>query len=291
MKTLSPAMTALLASREFFAIDCYTLTLIGGVAGRFCAGDVDIVVGGNTFSAGGQTGLLCKVAGETSDATWAVGSAATSLTVNVMPRQATLFGLPFTTACRYGVLDGAQFRWDLAIMPTYGDVSPGLMPMFAGRIVEVDVQDQVVTLNVNSPLELLDQQIPRNLFQPGCVNTLYDSACTANPVSFSNTVTVASGSTTTVLVSGAGGRATGYFDLGKIAFLTGVNAGASRSVRRWTNPGTVVITPPLPQAPGAGDAATLFAGCDKTSATCQAKFANLVNFRGFPAIPVPETAI
>lgn len=291
MKPLSPAMAALLTSRQFFAVDCYTLTLVGGTISRYCAGDADIVVSGNTFSAGGQTGALWKISGDTSDATWSVGSAANSLTVNVAPRQATLFGLPFTTACRYGVLDGSQLRWDLAIMPTYGDVSAGLMPMFAGRIVEVDVQDQVVTINVNSPLELLDQQIPRNLFQPGCVNTLYDSACTANPASFSNAVTVVSGSTTTVLVSGAAARATGYFDLGKIVFLTGVNAGIARSVRTWTNPGTAVVTPPLPQAPGSGSSATLFAGCDKTSATCQAKFANQANFRGFPVIPVPETAI
>ena len=26
-------------------------------------------------------------------------------------------------------------------------------------------------------------------------------------------------------------------------------------------------------------------GCDKASATCQAKFANIANFRGFPFVP------
>ena len=35
----------------------------------------------------------------------------------------------------------------------------------------------------------------------------------------------------------------------------------------------------------AGDAFTLRAGCDKQFATCRAKFANAVNFRGFPHMP------
>ena len=34
-----------------------------------------------------------------------------------------------------------------------------------------------------------------------------------------------------------------------------------------------------------GDAVTLYAGCDHTAATCLAKFDNLVNFGGCPAVP------
>ena len=34
-----------------------------------------------------------------------------------------------------------------------------------------------------------------------------------------------------------------------------------------------------------GDAFTITAGCEKTYPTCKAKFANGVNFRGFPHIP------
>ena len=35
----------------------------------------------------------------------------------------------------------------------------------------------------------------------------------------------------------------------------------------------------------------IFAGCDKRFETCQAKFANAVNFRGFPHIPGQDTII
>jgi hypothetical protein len=34
-----------------------------------------------------------------------------------------------------------------------------------------------------------------------------------------------------------------------------------------------------------GDNVTLTAGCDRTRATCVAKFNNLANFMGFPYIP------
>jgi uncharacterized phage protein (TIGR02218 family) len=35
----------------------------------------------------------------------------------------------------------------------------------------------------------------------------------------------------------------------------------------------------------AGDTFAITAGCDKQFATCKAKFANAVNFRGFPYMP------
>ena len=41
-----------------------------------------------------------------------------------------------------------------------------------------------------------------------------------------------------------------------------------------------------PIAPG--DTFTVTAGCDKTFATCRDRFANTLNFRGFPQIPGNE---
>ena len=34
-----------------------------------------------------------------------------------------------------------------------------------------------------------------------------------------------------------------------------------------------------------GQTFTVTAGCDKTVATCSAKFSNAINFRGFPHMP------
>ena len=47
---------------------------------------------------------------------------------------------------------------------------------------------------------------------------------------------------------------------------------------------------PLPFAPAPGDTFNVAFGCDHTQATCQSKFNNLVNFRGFPYVPPPQLA-
>ena len=39
-----------------------------------------------------------------------------------------------------------------------------------------------------------------------------------------------------------------------------------------------------------GDTFTIRAGCDKQASTCLGRFANLVNFRGFPHMPGNDTA-
>ena len=63
------------------------------------------------------------------------------------------------------------------------------------------------------------------------------------------------------------------------ATVSSVNVGVSYSLMY-----------PLPFAPATGDAFTVAFGCDHTQATCQGKFNNLANFRGFPYVPPPQLA-
>lgn len=44
------------------------------------------------------------------------------------------------------------------------------------------------------------------------------------------------------------------------------------------------------QSPLPGDAFSVIAGCDKSFPTCKAKFANHLNFRGFPHLPGADFA-
>ena len=46
----------------------------------------------------------------------------------------------------------------------------------------------------------------------------------------------------------------------------------------------------MPRPIVVGDQVRLVAGCDKTFATCKAKFANALNFRGFPHLPGNDAA-
>lgn len=96
-----------------------------------------------------------------------------------------------------------------------------------------------------------------------------------------------------ITVVGLGGYAPGWFAEGRIVWTSGANAGLTdvavddRIVggeRRLTlrgDPG---------RAPADGDAFNIAAGCHKAFSTCKAKFANALNFRGFPHLPGNDAA-
>ncbi|GIL03336.1 MAG: hypothetical protein BroJett030_32350 [Alphaproteobacteria bacterium] len=97
-----------------------------------------------------------------------------------------------------------------------------------------------------------------------------------------------------VEVSGLGGFLSGWFRGGRLAFSSGANAGLAVEVaEHMAGDGTVVLhlwqPPARPLA--AGDGFTVRAGCDKAFATCREKFANGINFRGFPHIPGNDFAL
>ena len=88
-------------------------------------------------------------------------------------------------------------------------------------------------------------------------------------------------------------QATGYFDLGTITFTSGVLSGLSRTVQSYIKgiPGTATLLGGFPSAPATGDTFNIYPGCDKLQGTCTNKFNNLTNFRGYPYVPINETAV
>ncbi len=79
-----------------------------------------------------------------------------------------------------------------------------------------------------------------------------------------------------------------WFSGGRLAWESGANAGLVCDLREHRREGDAVILdlwerPPRDVAPGHGF--TLTAGCDKSLAACRDKFANTLNFQGFPHMP------
>jgi uncharacterized phage protein (TIGR02218 family) len=96
-----------------------------------------------------------------------------------------------------------------------------------------------------------------------------------------------------VAVSGLDGFATGWFSHGTISWTTGGRAGRRERIvghRKDTAGVTLTLRPGGGPAMATGDAFTMKAGCDKSFATCKAKFANALNFRGFPHLPGNDAA-
>lgn len=90
--------------------------------------------------------------------------------------------------------------------------------------------------------------------------------------------------------SGLSAFADGWFDMGRLDWTGGANAGTVSHVKTFAG-GAVALWAPPAAAVSAGDAFVVRAGCDKAFATCTAKFANALNFRGFHLMPGDDVAI
>lgn len=91
-----------------------------------------------------------------------------------------------------------------------------------------------------------------------------------------------------VLVGGLGGFAEGWFGFGTGRWGSGRRDGLADAVlthRREAEGDVLGFATRVGEWIAAGDIIAVTAGCDRRFATCKAKFANGVNFRGFPHIP------
>ncbi|UJW76556.1 DUF2163 domain-containing protein [Rhizobium sp. SL42] len=97
-----------------------------------------------------------------------------------------------------------------------------------------------------------------------------------------------------LLIAGLPDLGAGHFRLGRLRFDGGALAGRTVAIEDSgaTDEGSarVRLWLPLEAAPAVGDAVTLSVGCDKSFAMCRERFANGLNFQGFPHMPGSDFA-
>lgn len=79
-----------------------------------------------------------------------------------------------------------------------------------------------------------------------------------------------------------------WFERGRLVVLSGEAAGdigLIKTDRVLAGGREIVLWQSLGGLIGPGDQVRIEAGCDKTAATCRARFGNFLNFRGFPHLP------
>lgn len=279
------ALNTLFTSRApFFKADCYTWTFLDGTVLRTTDADVALTYGGNTFAS-------CAPGMERTKVTVQVGTESDSVDIMVYPKSTdTVSGLIWQQAARLGYLDGAKVLIETAYLSAWPTVT-GVYHVFQGFVSDLMPERGQIKVTVKDALELLAQQFPHNVYQSVCLHTVYDAGCGVLKSSFTATGTVsASPAPTTTSFKTGNAQAAGYFDQGVVTFTSGANNGLKRTVKSYDPSTGFTFALPLPTAPSAGDTISVFAGCDKTLATCRAKFNNSGRFRGFPWVPTPETA-
>ncbi len=203
-------------------------------------------------------------------------------------------GAAIDTASIVGVLDSAAIDadelarglWDGARVDLYKvDWSaPALrVHLFAGRFGEARRGANAFEIELRGLAAPLNVPVGR-VFSRFCDADLGDARCGVSLEDFTGAGVV------TELVSARAFRASGlsafvdgWFSKGRVAFADG--AMFEVSTHRAEAGAALIELLDAPPALALGQSFSITAGCDKRFATCGAKFANALNFRGFPAMP------
>lgn len=285
MKTCSaPLLELLTTQRTFFMADLYSITLADGTLLRYTSAGADLHVDGRLFLGAG-TPLFAR------GATRCVrGVEVDSLEIEIHANNAhTINGVPWLAAIATGVLDGARLELERAFAASPNAAIAGTLLLFSGRVSDTSTGTLSGKLTVRSDLELLNIKMPRNLYQPGCLNIVFDTGCGKLKTDYAANGTIAAGSSKSILLCNLTAAAD-HFTLGEILCTSGQNAGVRRAIRDYAT-GQVMLSYPLPKPVTVGDTFTAWPGCDGRLETCKAKFANGARYRAYPFIPVPETSV
>jgi uncharacterized phage protein (TIGR02218 family) len=274
MRSIPLALQTKLNSGVTTLARCWIVTRRDGVTMGFTDHDADLTVAGTLCHA--DTGLTA------SEATTRLG-----LQVD---------GSEIAGALADGSLaeaDLAAGRYDAAAIEMHlVDWSePTLSVLLAkGVLGEVRREGSAFSAEFRSLSARLDEESGR-LYTATCAADLGDAHCTidlTNPALRGSGTVAALAGASAFHASGLDAFADGWFTGGKLSFTSGANAGFAVEVKthRVSLDGVLLELWQRAGEPlGVGDAFTVTAGCDKRFATCRDRFANAVNFRGFPHIP------
>ncbi|KMO12609.1 DUF2163 domain-containing protein [Methylobacterium indicum] len=280
MKILSPSLAAHLASGVTTLCHCWIVTRTDGLRLGFTDHDEDLVVDGVTCSAeSGATGTAVEQG---------TGLAADSLEIV----GALTSGRLAESELARGLFDGAAvavWRVDWA--------SPAdRVLILSGTVGEVSRGPTAFTAEVRGLADRLNQPRGR-VYQRSCDALLGDARCgiDAGAAAIRGAGTVATvRSARSVTASGLSAYVSRWFEAGRLVWTSGANAGAAVEVRAHGLAGGLAsldLWEPMPAPINPGDTFQVVAGCDKSLASCRDKFANVLNFRGFPDLPGNDYAV
>lgn len=274
MKQLESGLAAHVASGETTLCWCWRLVRTDGVVQGFTDHDRDVTFDGTMFEA--ATGMNASEIRES------VGLSVDNLEVTSA-----------VTSDRLAEADLAAGIYDDAAVEIFrvNWAAPAQrVLMRKGNLGEVKRSGIVFAAEVRGLAHRLAEPKGR-LFQYGCDAVLGDGRC---GIDMNASTVRGTGTLVTVLsprrftASGLSSYADAWFTHGLLTFTSGAANGQAIEVKAHAKAGSVVTLEiwsraRLPLTPG--QTFTITAGCDKSVKTCQAKFANVANFRGFPDMP------
>lgn len=274
MRTLSPELAAHVASGATTLATCWRIVRADGAVLGFTDHDRTLVFDGTDF--------------------------APSHGLDASQRRSRLGG-QVDTGEVMGILDSeaitdddiALGRYDGAVVETWRvnwrDATMRVK-LRTDTIGEITREDGLFRAELRSPQHALN--VPRGrTYQALCDVVLGDPACGVdieNPAFRANGAVTAVGDRHLLTISGLSGFEAGWFGFGSVRWTSGRRVGKLDRVLRHgrSEAGDALsFEEPVGDWVAIGDTLVAYAGCDRRAETCRAKFANMLNFRGFPHIP------
>ena len=268
MKTLPPGLQAHLDSGVTTLCWCWRLTRRDGLRIGFTDHDRDLTFDGTKFeAAAGFTASEMKHSLGLAVDNLEVESALSSHRLNEDDLAA-------------GLYDDAQVE---IFRVNWSDTEQRVL-MRSGSLGEVSRSGSLFQAEVRGLTHYLQQPNGR-LYQYTCDADLGDRRCKVDLGSYRSNGTVAAVvSLRSFEIIGIESNIDGWFSRGLLEFTSGANKGTKIEIRSHRRNAIELWQEPA-QPVSIGDGVELTVGCDKQLATCRDKFANVVNFRGFPHMP------
>lgn len=300
MRTIQPEpgyteaeVQAVIASRQFVFVDCYTITAPNNDKIRCSNAQKDVIVtpiGGGvkvTFTSKGV-----KVSGIKTVSQLGVDVDEQEAQLDFTPSM--LFqGISLPQALLWGRFDGGSLTRDRYFAENWGGGNVptawmGGTRMYAGKIADLDqIGRSFAKFKTRSDLGLLNINVPTTLFQPSCRNAIYDLGCKLDRTLFQTNGLIGAGSTNNV-INWAGALAKHALGTVYIETVSGVTL--VRTIREVVPGVKLVLSYPLEVTPSTGQDFVVYEGCDRSFTRCQ-ELNNEVNFRGYPFVPTEETSL
>jgi uncharacterized phage protein (TIGR02218 family) len=279
LTTYPEALAAHLSGEATTLCQCWKLTRRDGIVAGFTDHDRPLTV----------DGVACKPGSG-----FAASEARTSLglSVDTVDVEGALSSADLAEAdIEAGLFDGATVETYLV---NWADPAQ-FVRIRKAAVGKIARSDGRFTAELESMAQALDRPNGRTV-RRNCDAELGDGRCGFNLgiAGFSGAGSVLSMETAdTIAVSGLEAFAAGWFANGLLTWTSGTAAGRKlRIIDHLVHADEVVFVlwREGTLAPAAGDTFTVVAGCDKRFRTCKAKFANQLNFRGFPHLPGNDAA-
>jgi uncharacterized phage protein (TIGR02218 family) len=274
MRDIPAALAARLSDGATTLCHCWSLTRRDGPALGFTDHDRDLVIDGVTYAA--RTGL--EAAEASAELGFAVGGgdvAGALSSAGIAPEDIAA-----------GLYDGASVETWLVDWST----PEARLLLDVATIGEIRRAGTAFVAELRGLMQALDVEQGR-LYRATCDAELGEPRCgidLADPRWRTSGAVLAMTGPSQLTVTLDGGFADGWFAGGRLRWTAGANVGLDADVRAQAASGdaiTLDLWQPPARAVAPGDGFSITAGCDKRFSTCRQKFANALNFQGFPHMP------